>query len=38
MSTHYQIGSEVQILITGAPDVIFALCAQQQTRQRCAGV
>lgn len=32
MSTHYQIGSEEQILITGAPDVIFALCAQQQTR------
>ncbi|HFK5635336.1 TPA: cation-transporting P-type ATPase [Enterobacter kobei] len=32
MSTHYQIGCEEQILITGAPDVIFALCAQQQTR------
>ena len=32
MSTHYQIGSEEQILITGAPDVIFALCAEQQTR------
>jgi potassium/sodium efflux P-type ATPase len=32
MSTHYQIGSEEQILITGAPDVIFALCEQQQTR------
>ena len=32
MSTHYQIGSEEQILITGAPDVIFALCTQQQTR------
>ncbi|HEG2205969.1 TPA: cation-transporting P-type ATPase [Enterobacter cloacae] len=32
MSTYYQIGSEEQILITGAPDVIFALCAQQQTR------
>jgi magnesium-transporting ATPase (P-type) len=32
MSTHYQVGSEEQILITGAPDVIFALCAQQQSR------
>ena len=32
MSTHYQIGGEEQILITGAPDVIFALCAEQQTR------
>jgi len=32
MSTHYQIGCEEQILITGAPDVIFALCEQQQTR------
>ncbi|MGF6422456.1 magnesium-transporting ATPase (P-type) [Lelliottia sp. 489] len=32
MSTHYQIGSEEQILVTGAPDVIFALCDQQQTR------
>ncbi len=32
MSTHYQIGGEEQILITGAPDVIFALCEQQQTR------
>ncbi|MDU2820374.1 HAD-IC family P-type ATPase, partial [Enterobacter sp.] len=32
MSSHYQIGCEEQILITGAPDVIFALCAQQQTR------
>ncbi|MEG1210401.1 MAG: cation-transporting P-type ATPase [Leclercia sp.] len=31
MSTHYQIGSEEQILVTGAPDVIFALCEQQQT-------
>ncbi|KEY50965.1 cation-transporting P-type ATPase [Citrobacter amalonaticus] len=32
MSTHHQIGDEERILITGAPDVIFALCAQQQTR------
>ncbi|MGC0092895.1 HAD-IC family P-type ATPase, partial [Enterobacter asburiae] len=32
MSTHYQIGGEEQILITGAPDVIFALCTEQQTR------
>jgi len=32
MSTHYLIGSEAQILITGAPDVIFGLCDQQQTR------
>jgi magnesium-transporting ATPase (P-type) len=32
MSTHYQVGSESQILITGAPDVIFALCDRQQTR------
>ena len=32
MSAHYRIGDEEQILITGAPDVIFALCAQQQTR------
>ena len=32
MSAHYRIGDEEQIFITGAPDVIFALCAQQQTR------
>ena len=32
MSTHYQVGNDAQILITGAPDVIFALCEQQQTR------
>ena len=32
MSTHYRIGGEEQILITGAPDVLFALCEQQQTR------
>ena len=32
MSTHYQVGNESQILITGAPDVIFALCDRQQTR------
>ena len=32
MSTHYQIGHEEHILITGAPDVIFALCKQQQAR------
>ncbi len=32
MSTHYRMGHEEQILITGAPDVIFALCAGQQTR------
>jgi magnesium-transporting ATPase (P-type) len=30
MSTHYQIGGEEQILITGAPDVIFALCASSR--------
>ncbi|WP_264626505.1 cation-transporting P-type ATPase [Candidatus Symbiopectobacterium sp. NZEC135] len=31
MATHYRIGSEEQILITGAPDVLFRLCQQQLT-------
>jgi magnesium-transporting ATPase (P-type) len=32
MSTHHQIGNEQQILVTGAPDVLFALCAGQLSR------
>ena len=32
MSTLHRIGETSQILVTGAPDVIFALCAEQQTR------
>lgn len=31
MSTHYRIGDEEMILITGAPDVLFRLCQHQQT-------
>ena len=31
MSTLYRIGNEEMILITGAPDVLFRLCQQQQT-------
>ncbi|SNY62596.1 potassium and/or sodium efflux P-type ATPase [Enterobacter sp. CC120223-11] len=33
MATHYRIGSEERVLITGAPDVLFALCQAQQTKQ-----
>lgn len=32
MSTQHRIGNEEHVLITGAPDVIFALCAKQQTQ------
>ncbi len=32
MSTHHRIGNQSQILVTGAPDVIFTLCAEQQSR------
>lgn len=31
MATHYLIGDEESILITGAPDVLFRLCHQQLT-------
>ena len=31
MSTLYRIGDEERVLITGAPDVLFRLCQQQQT-------
>ncbi|MCW2473872.1 cation-transporting P-type ATPase [Candidatus Symbiopectobacterium sp. NZEC151] len=31
MATHYRVGTEEQILITGAPDVLFRLCQQQLT-------
>ncbi|MCY0773097.1 cation-transporting P-type ATPase [Enterobacter cloacae complex sp. 2022EL-00788] len=31
MSTLYRLGDEEVILITGAPDVLFRLCQQQQT-------
>ncbi len=33
MATHHRIGDTQQVLVTGAPDVIFALCEQQQTKQ-----
>ncbi len=33
MATHQQIGDEERVLITGAPDVIFALCGQQMSKQ-----
>ncbi|HKS34724.1 MAG TPA: cation-transporting P-type ATPase [Enterobacteriaceae bacterium] len=33
MATHHQIGDAGQVLVTGAPDVIFALCQQQQTKK-----
>jgi magnesium-transporting ATPase (P-type) len=29
MATHHQIGDEQRILVTGAPDVLFALCSGQ---------
>ena len=32
MATHQKMGDVEQVLITGAPDVIFALCKQQQAR------
>ena len=31
MSTLYRVGDEERVLVTGAPDVLFRLCQQQQT-------
>ncbi|MEF3111218.1 cation-transporting P-type ATPase [Raoultella sp. WB_B2P2-3] len=33
MATLQQIGDEARVLITGAPDVIFAMCRQQMSKQ-----
>ena len=33
MATHQKMGDVEQVLITGAPDVIFALCRQQMSKQ-----
>ena len=33
MATLQQIGDEERVLMTGAPDVIFAMCRQQMSRQ-----
>ncbi|HIG8795271.1 cation-transporting P-type ATPase [Raoultella terrigena] len=33
MATLQQIGDEERVLITGAPDVIFAMCRQQMSKQ-----
>ena len=33
MATHQKMGDVEQVLITGAPDVIFALCRQQLSKQ-----
>ena len=30
MATHHKLGDEERILVTGAPDVLFALCSQQR--------
>ncbi|AKE61158.1 carbonate dehydratase [Citrobacter amalonaticus Y19] len=31
MATHYRIGNDERVLVTGAPDVLFTLCRLQQT-------
>lgn len=31
MTTHYRIGNDERVLVTGAPDVLFKLCQLQQT-------
>ncbi len=31
MATHYKLDAEEWVMVTGAPDVLFALCEQQQT-------
>lgn len=31
MATHFRIGQDERVLVTGAPDVLFKLCQQQQT-------
>ncbi|MBN6042433.1 cation-transporting P-type ATPase [Citrobacter sp. ku-bf4] len=31
MATHYRIGNDERVLVTGAPDVLFTLCQLQQT-------
>jgi magnesium-transporting ATPase (P-type) len=33
MATHYRFAAESRVLVTGAPDVIFALCQSQETKQ-----
>ncbi|MCX0500668.1 cation-transporting P-type ATPase [Erwinia billingiae] len=33
MATHHQVGDRNKILVTGAPDVLFALARQQQSAQ-----
>ncbi|WP_434585996.1 cation-transporting P-type ATPase [Klebsiella sp. R390] len=33
MATHQKIDREERVLITGAPDVLFAMCRQQMTKQ-----
>ncbi|WP_436799819.1 cation-transporting P-type ATPase [Scandinavium sp. UTDF21-P1B] len=33
MATHHRIGNDERVLVTGAPDVLFALCQTQQTKQ-----
>jgi hypothetical protein len=33
MSTLQHIDGDAQVLITGAPDVIFAMCREQMSRQ-----
>jgi hypothetical protein len=33
MATHQKIGDVESVLITGAPDVIFALCREQMSKQ-----
>ena len=36
MATHQKIDQQERVLITGAPDVIFAMCRQQLTKQGVA--
>lgn len=36
MATHYKLDAEEWVMVTGAPDVMFALCEQQQTARGLA--
>ncbi len=36
MSTHFQLADDEVVMVTGAPDVLFALCQQQQTARGVA--
>lgn len=36
MATHYKLDAEEWVMVTGAPDVLFALCEQQQTARGLA--